>query len=30
MDKEHVKGAAENVKGKAKEVAGQFGGNNTP
>jgi uncharacterized protein YjbJ (UPF0337 family) len=29
MDKEHVKGAADKVKGKAKEVAGQVGGNKT-
>ena len=29
MDKEHVKGAAENVKGKVKEVVGQVGGNKT-
>ncbi|HET6216070.1 MAG TPA: CsbD family protein [Acidobacteriaceae bacterium] len=28
-DKEHVKGAADNVKGKAKEVAIQVGGNKT-
>lgn len=27
MDKEHVKGAADKVKGKAKEVTGQVSGN---
>jgi uncharacterized protein YjbJ (UPF0337 family) len=29
MDKEHVKGAADNVAGKVKEVAGQVTGNRT-
>jgi uncharacterized protein YjbJ (UPF0337 family) len=29
MDKEHVKGAADNVAGKAKEVAGHVTGNRT-